>query len=238
MINNMRIASPCSADWEQMPGDDRVRHCHACNLNVYNLSAFTEREIRALVANREGRLCARLYRRSDGTVLTRNCPVGLRVVTRRISRVAGAILSFLVPNFGAMPLAAAQSYTRTNVNGVALQLEVVDPSGALVSGADVTLTEASRNQRLHGKTDKRGRLALSGPLGGRYALAVSAPGLEGFPQTVELRSGEVLTLTVTMHVGALMGDVVQIEPPSQPDRNVVPLAPQARSVSAPRPMQR
>jgi hypothetical protein len=41
MINNIRVASPCSADWEQMQGDDRVRHCDACNLNVYNLAAFT-----------------------------------------------------------------------------------------------------------------------------------------------------------------------------------------------------
>lgn len=48
----------------------------ACNLNVYNLSAFTEQEIRTLVANRKGRLYARLYRRGDGTVLTQNCHVG------------------------------------------------------------------------------------------------------------------------------------------------------------------
>ena len=42
MINNIRVASPCPAKWEQMQGDDRVRHCDACNLNVYNLAAFTE----------------------------------------------------------------------------------------------------------------------------------------------------------------------------------------------------
>ena len=53
MLENIRIASLCSADWEQMPGDNRVRHCQACNLNVYNLSAFTEREIRELMANRQ-----------------------------------------------------------------------------------------------------------------------------------------------------------------------------------------
>src|SRR5215471_11991380 len=112
MINNLRIASPCSAEWDQMVGDDRVRHCQACNLDVYNLSKFTEGEIRALVANREGRLCARLYRRGDGTVLTQDCPVGLRAVARRISRVAGAVLSFLVPGFVTSPVAPAQSYTQ------------------------------------------------------------------------------------------------------------------------------
>jgi hypothetical protein len=115
MLENIRIASPCSAKWEQMPGDDRIRHCEACNLNVYNFTAFTEQEIRDLLANRQGRLCVRLYQRSDGTVLMQNCPIRLRAVARRISRIAGAIFSFLVPNFIGAPV-FAQSYTRMNVS--------------------------------------------------------------------------------------------------------------------------
>ena len=133
MINNIRVASPCPAKWEQMQGDDRVRHCDACNLNVYNLAAFTENEIRDLVANRKGRLCGRIYQRRDGTVLTQNCPVGLRAVTRRIARIAGAVFTFLTVNFSAgLPL-FAQSYTRTNISQAAIDLEVIDPAGAPVS---------------------------------------------------------------------------------------------------------
>jgi hypothetical protein len=72
----LRIASPCRAPWENMDGDARVRFCRECNRNVYNLSAMTEREARRVVAEREGRLCVRFYQRSDGTVLTSDCPVG------------------------------------------------------------------------------------------------------------------------------------------------------------------
>src|SRR5947209_18911650 len=102
MLQNIRIASPCSADWEKMEGNDRVRFCSACQLHVYNFSEMTEPEIRQLIQSHEGRrLCGRLYRRKDGTVPTRNCPVGLKAVVWRLSHVAGAVLSFMVPSFAA-----------------------------------------------------------------------------------------------------------------------------------------
>jgi hypothetical protein len=238
MIDNIRIASPCTASWEQMKGDDRVRHCDACNLNVYNLAAFTEAEIRALVANRKGRLCGRIYQRRDGTVLTQNCPVGLRAVTRRISRIAGAVFAFLTVNFSAgLPL-FPQSYTRTNLSQAAIDLEVVDPSGAPVPDAYVTLSEPSRKQTLHGKTDKHGRFALAGVQSGQYSITVSAPGLLSFPKTVDLRSGEKLSLPVKLTFG-LMGDIAMVEPGSKPSRGSVPAgAAPSPATGGPRPMQR
>ena len=90
---NLRIASPCSAKWEEMKGTDWMRHCTECNLNVYNFSEMTWKEVERLVASRQGGLCARFYRRADGTMLTQDCPKGLRAVVRRVSRWAGAALS-------------------------------------------------------------------------------------------------------------------------------------------------
>lgn len=90
---NLRVASPCSAKWEEMKGTDWMRHCTECHLNVYNFSEMTWKEVERLVASRQGRLCARFYRRADGTMLTQDCPKGLRAVVRRVSRWAGAALS-------------------------------------------------------------------------------------------------------------------------------------------------
>ena len=59
-----------------MDGDERVRFCRECNRNVYNLSAMPEPEARRVVEEREGRLCVRFYQRSDGRVLTSDCPAG------------------------------------------------------------------------------------------------------------------------------------------------------------------
>ena len=39
VLPNIRIASPCPADWNQMIGDSRVRACAACKKNVFNLSS-------------------------------------------------------------------------------------------------------------------------------------------------------------------------------------------------------
>ena len=68
-----------------MEGDDRVRFCDECGLNVYNLSAMTEDAALKLVEEREGRLCVRFYQREDGTVLTSDCPEGVQELQGIIS---------------------------------------------------------------------------------------------------------------------------------------------------------
>jgi hypothetical protein len=84
-LEDIRVASPCTAPWEDMKGDERVRFCGRCEKNVFNLSAMTREEAEALVAGKEGRLCVRFYRRSDGMVLTADCPVGTRA--RKVRRL-------------------------------------------------------------------------------------------------------------------------------------------------------
>src|SRR5919199_4711871 len=103
-LEGVRVAAPCPADWEKMVGDERVRYCDRCSLHVYNLSGMTRREAEALVTSTEGRLCVRYYRRADGTVLTRNCPVGLSAIRRRVSRAAGAVLSAALGFFAGLGL--------------------------------------------------------------------------------------------------------------------------------------
>lgn len=97
-LDHVRIAAPCKADWEQMIGTERARFCAQCSLNVYNLSSMTKTEAESLIAQTEGRLCVRFYRRTDGSILTKNCPVGLRAIRRRLSYLAkaasAAVLSF------------------------------------------------------------------------------------------------------------------------------------------------
>ena len=90
-LDNVRIAAPCPANWDSMYGNERVRFCGECQLNVYNLSAMSRAEAEELVGQAEGRLCVRYYRRRDGSIITQNCPVGLRALKRRLSRVATAI---------------------------------------------------------------------------------------------------------------------------------------------------
>lgn len=93
VLPRVQIASPCSARWEDMKGDEVTRHCAQCDLDVHNLSAMTSPEAEAFLQARvgAGRVCARFYRRADGTVLTKDCPVGLALLRRRAARAAGRI---------------------------------------------------------------------------------------------------------------------------------------------------
>jgi hypothetical protein len=95
-LDLVQIASPCPADWDKMAGDDRVRFCRQCNLHVYNLSGMSRAEAETLVSHAEGRTCIRFYRRTDGTLLTRDCPVGLRAVRQRFVRAVAALAGMVV----------------------------------------------------------------------------------------------------------------------------------------------
>jgi len=98
-LNDIKVASPCPADWNEMYGDDRKRFCGECKLNVYNLSGMTRHEAEILLQNSEGRLCVRFYRRADGSVITRDCPVGWARVKQRTLMLATATASLLMALF-------------------------------------------------------------------------------------------------------------------------------------------
>ncbi len=101
-LNHIKIASPCSANWDEMLGDKRQRFCTECKLNVYNLSEMTQREAEKFLFEAEGRVCVRLYKRTDGTVITQDCPIGWAAIKRRVSRVATASFSLIVGFFGGL----------------------------------------------------------------------------------------------------------------------------------------
>jgi hypothetical protein len=77
------IPIPCKASWDDMVGDERVRHCGDCRQNVYNIAAFSRREATRLLQERTGRVCLRIFRRPDGTVITDDCRARLRAARKR-----------------------------------------------------------------------------------------------------------------------------------------------------------
>jgi hypothetical protein len=92
-LDNIKVASPCPANWNEMIGDARRRHCAECKLNVYDLSEMTRTEAENFIINAEGRVCVKFYRRADGTVLTKDCPVGWQAFRNKTSRLAKAFVS-------------------------------------------------------------------------------------------------------------------------------------------------
>jgi hypothetical protein len=105
LLENVSIAAPCKASWDDMVGDEHVRFCGQCEKNVYNLSSLPRDEAEALLAAKEGKMCVRLFRRSDGTVMTADCPVGVRKRRRRRAAFGAVGASLLAAAGLTAPLA-------------------------------------------------------------------------------------------------------------------------------------
>lgn len=108
-LYNIKIASPCSANWDTMYGNERKRFCGDCKLNVYNISGMTVKEAENLLERSEGRLCVRYFRRADGTILTKDCPVGWAKVKQRATMIATAVFSLIVGLFTGLSILALLS---------------------------------------------------------------------------------------------------------------------------------
>ncbi len=246
LLDDIRIASPCTASWDAMTGTDAVRFCGECKLNVYNLSDMTAAEAAALVEGTEGRLCVRLYKRKDGTVLTRNCPVGLRATIARVSRAAGAALTMILGLFSGIAASASSRFATTPQDRTAaspfpgqenpepvimgkiaaprgqVSVSVTDEmQGSPLSNARVTLTDPRTGDVWEADQSEDGQYQFPYIRPGVFTLTVSADGYESSePRKVRVRQGQPIHVDVSLGNGhVLMGGI----------------APQPRSTTEPAP---
>jgi hypothetical protein len=220
-LAGLRIAAPCPASWEGMAGDERVRHCTLCDLNVYNVAELTAEQVRELLVRTEGRVCVRLYRRADGTVLMRDCPTGIRAVRRRVSRAAAALVAMLLSlptlAFGGMACKTRGAKVKLSVERVAsaqaaVFTGVVRQDGVALPGVTVVVKDEAANREVVTVTDANGAFTIGALQGGIYRVQVLLTGFT--PATLErleMNAGDVVHANVelrpnvveTVIVGAL-----------------------------------
>ncbi|HJU53295.1 MAG TPA: carboxypeptidase-like regulatory domain-containing protein [Pyrinomonadaceae bacterium] len=191
-LDRMRIASPCNVGWENMSGDDRTRFCDQCSLHVYNISALTRDEVALLIKNTEGRICARLHRRVDGTVLTRDCPVGLRALRRRVAKMAGAALTAVISLCAVAVGQSKSQEDKTCTAKIAVKVKrepaqdgeatlsgrVLDPQDAVVAGAEVELINEETKKKLTTTSTEDGEFRFHGLAAGKYFLEIRSVGFK------------------------------------------------------------
>jgi len=226
MKSEIHIASPCSADWNKMAGDARGRHCAECNLDVYNFSEMSDADILRIIAEREGRLCARFYQRSDGNMLTQDCPAGFRAVARRLSRFASAALAAamsMAPAFaGPAPRKSPTPLFQIQPIRTGLSVQVVDASGGALAHARVTAVNEKTKAKFDGETDENGRLRLADMPAGSYEITVVFPNFNTLKRNhVSMPSQTELKLQLDL--AALMGVVTIVSEP-QPETAVPPVS--------------
>jgi hypothetical protein len=123
-LDEIRVASPCNARWNDMDGDERARFCRQCSKHVFNLSTMTRAEIETLIREKEGNFCGRFYRRTDGSLLTADCPSRLRQLRERAARFGGALCALALSILGCARQASTSHGERTGkmlMGDVALQ---------------------------------------------------------------------------------------------------------------------
>lgn len=104
LLEKWSVKTPCKVSWESMVGDDRMRFCCTCSKNVYDLSAMTEDEAEAFLAVHldDEDACVRLYRRSDGRLLTMDCPVGAKKRHRAKVALAASAAAITITSVAAV----------------------------------------------------------------------------------------------------------------------------------------
>jgi hypothetical protein len=195
-LDDVRVASPCDADWDGMKpvtADDgaRARFCGSCEKNVYDLSAMTRGDAMALIERHEGRCCVRFYQRPDGTVLTEDCPVGVRAALKRAER-----RTLIAAAAGVGAVAAFVAFVIGAGNGVTRRLQAIEqtmsevmpevipertapplmgamPSPPTVMGEPVALPPPPAVHQIMGKVAREPRAKM-----GDIAIPMPAPAVE------------------------------------------------------------
>jgi len=192
-LNNLTIPTPCSADWNRMIGNDQVRFCEHCNLDVHNLSLLTRNQAQRLIARANGRLCVRYHHDAAGQPLT--LPVGQKLhrqklhrIARRVSQVAagGFTATLSITSAVAQQSASSQSVsfnlpTATQANshsspGSSIVGTITDQNGAVIAGATVALWNNDLKGALYASTDFNGQFKIENLESGSYRLRIEAPG--------------------------------------------------------------
>lgn len=221
-LDRLYVATPCYADWDTMAGDDRVRFCDRCKLHVYNISMMTKPQAEALIVETGGRLCTKFYRRADGSILTQDCPVGLRAIRRRVSQYAGATLSALLSftTIGAVRLPTfaqdsqsckhelkiKKSKSKSQSEQIVLVGTVYDVTKAVIPGAKVILVNERTEESRSLETSDDGSFRFSNVKTGSYMLVAEMRGFEIFRKKhIEIEGDENLELGITLHAGSVGG---------------------------------
>jgi hypothetical protein len=239
-LDRLRIATPCPISWEQMTGDHRVRFCGHCQLNVYNISELSRTKAEKLIASTEGRLCARLYRRDDGTILTKDCPVGLRALRMRVSKRAAAVFAAFASissvaygqqssgKTGCTPQTRiSRTYARSNFAVEVLSGTIIDANGAVVPGATITITNLDTKKIDAGESSDEGRFEFKSVAAGSYSIKVEIVGFKSLlVKNVGVEKDTLTSIDMTLEldhatetVGILMAEPSLID--TQPGTTII-----------------
>jgi len=144
----VRITTPCDVEWDALERRPRGRFCGQCQTLVTDLSAMSERDARALLAQTEQAVCLRYLHDATGQVHFADGPRLVPTSRLRAARRASGVAALMAPLLfqacgGADPVADWQALEDAGVAGSGGAQRVI-PSFSEASPEPRSTVEASK----------------------------------------------------------------------------------------------
>jgi len=227
-LEKFEVKTPCSENWNEMRGSDEVRFCSHCSKSVNNLSAMTRKRALKIVKESNDNICVRYLKNpvNDAPVFFGE----LYQISRRAPRLAAGVMTAAL-SLSSMAYAqgGAQLIKRNDVSQTEVSPEnktestaamisgtLLDPSGAMIAGFQITLTDGRTGASQFTTTNDEGFYQFQSLEAGIYNL--KSEGKWGFKEKeireISLAELDNRKMDISLDVGemvALMG-VVSISP--------------------------
>lgn len=97
ILDSLSVASPCPVSWDSMSPSksDNVRFCGQCSKYVYDISSMSRIDAEEFLECRSGRVCITYYQRSDGRIMTDDCPAKFRAIRKRYRQMVSFIVGLV-----------------------------------------------------------------------------------------------------------------------------------------------
>jgi len=220
LFDKLTIDTPCTEDWNEMLGTDKVRFCSHCELSVHDFAQLTAKQAQRIIRKSNGRLCVRYVQRPA----SKNARV-LHLIGRRASRIAaGAVGATLSISSAATAVPLQTQFVQINRNQATAGRNftmaaavvstgmiigtVYDPNGAVITNAAVTLGNAQTDFAGSSLTNGEGQYKFDSLEPGVYKLKFEANGFTTAVVTeIRLSESDERTVNCTLTVATIVEEV-------------------------------
>lgn len=203
-----------------MSGNDLSRRCQTCDRDIHDLSMLSKAQITDLLSEDSKRVCVRLQRKPDGSILYAQRTKNVFIYRKRVAQIASAFFASMIGLFTVT--APAQTYSgnydgqgiRSSTSfGVArIEGRITDMTGSSIPGATITIITSSGKKYIK-TSDSKGRFRFTSfALQGKNDISVECTGFKTFRDIFTLHTREMIEYPITLDVGDVVGVVVVKSP--------------------------
>lgn len=91
-LENFEVPKPCSMNWDEMTGNEEIRHCGKCQHQIYNISEMPKRRALKVLNQPNERVCISYLQDEQNQVITQTY---FGIFKRNLVKFVSAILAIV-----------------------------------------------------------------------------------------------------------------------------------------------